>query len=596
MKQILALILIVLLLSGTLGPSVLAAEESSVSVNAATTTDSEDTISSSDQVTAPVIAVTSAAITLTSFDATERTDAVAFAVGTSQEELSNWFADVVTGFTGYDADGNPYDLVSVNWSWDGVNTAMPGVYYASTSPDLGTEYTLADGVSLPRQRYAVSIQIPGEPDINCCVAARGFLRFPWVLSAEQQEQLDEFALWLRKDNGEWTNLDDGFWLTSEDMQITQHILTYGSSYELKVTYPGGQTGVLTFQYDGELSILDYSAGDRDGGDAGSSNSGTGTQPAPSDSSSESGGTPQDSVTTPQKEQEPSSVPSEPQEEQDSSSTETEPALNAPQALDSSQNNENLNCDNNSFVQTPVTEKPVTETPIAPTPTAIPVYSDASLPQKAADASPESENHVVSLPDSNAKAVPNPVPDRDNTTPKKISEAQEPATVFESYSPTQTVISGLRLRDFCADEENVVFGSGNLTISIPSSLLLALNLSDSDTLSVKLTQPESNQIMYAVEVSGKVVTKLPGTVLRLRYTPLSEDAQITVQDEAEEPIIGVSYNDKLLRFTADKAGTYTILEAAETREVQKSMSLLLPISGGLLLAVGGITIFRRRHFG
>ena len=64
--------------------------------------DIENSVSISVQVTAPVLTVTPAAITLTSFDELDRTDAVAFAVGTSQEELSQWFADSATGFTGFD--------------------------------------------------------------------------------------------------------------------------------------------------------------------------------------------------------------------------------------------------------------------------------------------------------------------------------------------------------------------------------------------------------------------------------------------------------------------------------------------------------------
>jgi len=548
------------------------------------------TVSISIQVSAPMLTVSPAAIILTRFDEPDRTDAAAFAVGTTQEELAEWFADSAMGFTGYDAEGNSYDLVSGAWSLDAVDTGTTGVYYASVEPDLGTEYTLADGVSLPRQRCAVSIQTPGKPDINCCVAGRGFLRFPWVLSSAQEEQLDEFAVWLRQDGGEWVSLSDGFLFISDGLQLFQRIFESGSTYELKVTYPGGQTGVLTFQYDGELSILDYSGGDRDGGDAGGSNAGSGTQPAPTapqtpgnskddnhqrggnhtpapdNSSSESNDAAQDSGSAPGESQ-------KPQENQDSAYS-----------------------DSNLSVQAPVTEKPAAGTPAVVAPSALPAYSDVSHSHKAANASPEPENHAVSQPDSNVKAVPNPLPEGNDTPPEEVSKAQESAAVSESYSPTQTVISGLRLKDLCTEEESVVFGSGDLTVSIPSKLLLALNLSDTDTLTVTLTQPERNQMMLAIAASGQLVTELPGTVLRLRYTPLSEDSKITVQDEAGEPIKGVSYDGGLLRFTVDGAGTYTILDASGIREAQKGVSPLLPVSGGLLLAAGGITLFRRRRHG
>ena len=548
----------------------------------------ENTAAISVQVTAPLLTVTPAAITLTNFDEPDRTDAVAFPVGTTQEELSNWFADSIAGFIGYDAEGNPYDLISGAWSLDTVDTVTAGVYYAFTSPDLGTEYTLADGVSLPRQLCAVSIQVPGEPDINCCVAGRGFLRFPWVLSAALEEQLVEFAVWLRQDDGEWTSLNDGFLSVFDGLQLSQRVLTYGSTYELKVTYPGGQTGVLTFQYDGELSILDYSGGDRDGGDVNGGGSGTGTQPAPpptnppdnsnednnsgndndspdsSDSSSDADDTLQDSGSS-------SGEQHKPQGGQDSSTGEDEPSPSAPQSPSDSQSNDSHNSEGNSQAQVPVTEKPAAVTPATPTESAVPVFSDT-------------------------QTVGNPVPDDNTTQSEKSLESQASATVTESYSPTQTVISGLRLKDLCKEEESVVFGSDDVTVSIPSKLLLALNLSDADTLTVMLTRHESNQIVLAVEVSGKPVTQFSGTVLRLRYMPQSEHTDITIQNEAGEQITDVSYDGELLRFAADAAGTYTITELSNTQETGKSTSPLLPVSSGLLLAAGGITLFRRKRHG
>ena len=640
MKQTLALILTVLLLCTVLAPSVLAAEEPSNSTETGTSdivTDSgnsADTDNSIDiatpsvaspaidgidptgtgampdatdisvQITAPMLTVTPAAITLTSFDEPDRTDAVAFPVGTSQEELSNWFADSVAGFTGYDADGNPYNLISGTWSLESVDTVTAGMYYVSASPDLGTEYRLADGVSLPRQMCAVSIQVPGEPDINCCVSGRGFLRFPWVLSAKQQEQLDEFTVWLRQDGGEWTSLSDGFGFTSDDFQLSQRILVNGSTYDLKVTYPGGQTGVLSFQYDGELSILDYSGGDRDGGDVNGGGSGTGTQPAPTtpqpssnsngndsqnsgsntpapgDSSSESHDTLKDSDSTPQK-------------EQDFASGEPQPTPTATQTPNFSQNNENLNS-NNTPIQVPASDKPANVTSTAPTPTAVPVFSDTSFFYEAEGSSSDPVNQAVPQTKDSTKEVLNPASNSNETQSALNSESQQPAVISESYSPTQTVISGLRLKDLCAGEENIVFGSGNLTVSIPSKLLLALDLSDTDTLTVTLTQPESNQIMLAVTASGQSVTELTGTVLRLRYMTRSKNTEITVQNEMGEQITDTTFDGELLRFTADSAGTFTIMELSNTQEPQKSVPPLLPVSGGLILAVGGITFFRRRR--
>lgn len=573
----------------------------------------ENTVSISVQVTAPLLTVTPAAITLTSFDEPYRADAVAFPIGTSHEELSNWFADSIAGFTAYDADGILYDLNSGAWSLDTVDTITAGVYYAFTSPDLGTEYTLADGVALPRQLCAVSIQVPGEPDINCCIAGRGFLHFPWVLSSTQEDQLDEFHLWIRQDGGEWTDLSDGFLFISDGLQLSQRVLTYGSTYELKVTYPGGQTGVLTFQYDGELSILDYSGGDRDGGDVNGGGSGTGTQTAPpptnppdnsnednhcgndndspytSDSSSDADEPSQDSGSSSGEQQKPQGI-------QDSSTSQNEPSPSAPQSPSDSQSNDSHNSEGNSQAQFPVTEKPTAVTPVTLTESAVPVFSDAFFTPETERTSAEQENDTVPQPKGSAQAAMNPAPDDNTTQSEKSPESQESATVTESYSPTQTIISGLRLKDLCKEEESVVFGSGDVTVSIPSKLLFSLDLSDTDTLTVRLTRPESNQIVLAVEISSKPVTELSGTVLRLRYMPKSEHTDITIQNEVGEQMTDVSYDGEFLCFAANTAGTYTITEQLMTQEARKSVSPLIHLLGILLLAAGGITFFRRKRHG
>lgn len=79
-------------------------------------------------------------------------------------------------------------------------------------------------------------------------------------------------------------------------------------------------------------------------------------------------------------------------------------------------------------------------------------------------------------------------------------------------------------------------------------------------------------------------------------PQSKNTDITIQNDAGEQITDVSYDGELLRFAANAAGTYTILQRSNTQEAQKDMLPLLPVSGGLLLAAGGITFFRRKRHG
>lgn len=521
----------------------------------------------------------SGAVILTRFDEPDRADAVAFALGTTREELSDGFSYQIYGFTGYDAEGNSYGLMSGTWSLKDVDTGTPGVYYAYTTPDL-TGYVLGKGVALPKQLCAVSIQTPGKPDINCCVSGRGFLHFPWVLSQEQQNQLEQFTVRMRKDGGAWTQLSTGFCITSGDLQLPQRIFEYGSTYDLQVSYPGGQTGILTLLYNDELSVLDYSGGDRDGGDVNGGGASTGAQSAPTSSSASS---------TPNPESKPATVPT-PGGKLGSS----KPAVQnqgTSQGQSSSEAAKRPQEDNESTGETASSETP----PIPATP--------ADLPEP----DPAREQTVVSVPETKPVTKNQQMPqgpDSSNagtlTETGSIPQNTAPA-VQESYSPTQTVISGLRLHDLCADEKSVVFGSGNLTVSIPSELLLTLNLRDTDTLSVKLMQTGKNQVKLAVDASGKAVTELPGTVLRLRYTPKSKNSKISVWNDAEKKAADAEFDGEFLRFSANASGIYAILETVsvpKTSRAARSGSLpLLPLmGGGMILAAGEIAFVRRKRNG
>ena len=474
------------------------------------------TITVAVQVAAP------ATFVLASFDEPERVDAVAFATGTSTATLEDWFSSSVMGFTGYDAAGNPYDLLSGTWSFAAVNTAVPGVYYAFVSPSLGADYTLQAGTALPRQLCTVSIQTPGQPDLNCCVAGRGFLHFPWVLSAAQEEQLGDFTLWLRQDDGEWANLQEGFLFVADGLQLSQRMLSYGSTYALKVAYPGGETGVLTFTYSDALHILDYSGGDRDGGDAGGEDAQTGTQTAP---------------TTP-------------------------------------------------------------ETPADTNGASTPAGGDATpvLTGAAAGGSPTTQGTAAVQEQAPQPSTPGtPAVKGSGNSSAAGPATAPPAVVNESYTPEETVISGLRLRDLCGEGDTVVFGSGNLTASIPSALLLALHLQNTDTLSVSLACPQNGQLVFRVTAGGKPVAPLTGTTLRLRYLPQAQNAVILVQNESGVLADDISYDGEFLRFTVNDAGSYTVSEQQNPQKGESKISPLLPVSGSLILAACGGTLLKRwRH--
>lgn len=572
MKQIFTLILMCLLLCGVLTPVALVAEEPNGIPSSSSTEEPDDV-------------ATPSAITLTHFDEIDPPTAQAFALGTPLEDIFSWFSNS-TSFIGYDNLGNYYYDLMVIWSFDTVDTNTPGVYHLSVTPDLRDTYTLADGVSVPQQPYIISIQNPGELEINCYMATgRGPLRFPWVFSLEQSKQLkqleqlgqqDTFAtVWIRQDNMEWFQPSNGFSFVSDAFHLSHHILEIGSTYDLQIDYPGGQTGILTFQYDGELSIIHYAGGDRDGGDVKGGGSLSGSQPAPT----------------------PPQTPSYPPDEEKRN------------------NDKNTPVQDNSFTVLDKIPWWSFFTPKQSQEERIPIFNELLEEEEDKPLSfpNEPQRNQTSVPDQPASTTlaipavlaPNlanhvvspAVPDKTNAQPGAISESQKPTSiVHESYSPEETVISGMRLRDLCIDEESVVFGSDNLTVSIPSKLLLSLNLTDFDTLSVKLNQPKNNQIMLAVKVSDRSISELTGTVLRIRYMPQSQNVKIIVHNEAAEEITNVTFDSEFLRFAADTAGIYTISETPITNNKQKGMSPLLPISSGLILATGGFIFFRWKRYG
>lgn len=572
MKQLFSLILTTLMICGTLPPAILTANEYPAPNN-----------NPADDTYMDASSTSSSAITLVSFEKPDNIYADAFPQGTSQEELLNRFENVSAYFVGYDALGNEYDLMSSAWSLDDVDTNTLGVYYAWAEPDLKDEYILEDGVALPRERQVISIQTPGKLDINCSAPGRGFLRFPWVFSLEQAEQLheleqlgqqDTFAtVWLRQNNEEWIELSQGFIFVADSLHLSQRIFEYENTYDLQVDYPGGKTGVLTFQYEWPLNIIKYAEGDRDGGDVSGGELPTGSQPAPLPN------------------QPPSKIPG------DENVTPVQDKVSPmPNKIPVLENEPPL------VLDLPLLVNLLTLPKIAP------VYAEISSSQELEadvekyDIEDDGKDNAEDKSESKVEdKIEDIFPKIDN---KHIDIKLEPIpnppesihTVIESYSPEQTVISGLRLHDLCADTESVVFGSGDLTISIPSTLLLALNLSDSDSLSVRLTIQEKNQLTLKVEASGKPITELPGAILRMRYVAQSKDAEVTARNGLGEEITDAFFDGEFLRFTANTSGTYTVFETSKAEDIQKAAFPLLPLSASLILTVGGITLFRRKYFG
>lgn len=206
------------------------------------------------------------------------TDAFAVQQGSGTEALENLFAFSPYYLDCYAENGTSYTAV-VEWDFSGIDLNTVGLYHAIGKLTAPANTAFAEGIAFPEISIPVSVQAPGRPDINCLLAARGNLHFPWVTPPGK---LDEISVWLSENNGSWNRLESGVYVGQEMLSIATRLLTPGSSYRLQVDYDGGQTGILSFTYADEIVLEGYHEGDRDGGDAGGNPPDTIIQPPPED--------------------------------------------------------------------------------------------------------------------------------------------------------------------------------------------------------------------------------------------------------------------------------------------------------------------------
>lgn len=204
------------------------------------------------------------------------TDAFALPQGSTEETLNHLLRFSPYRLECYTENKTSYSAL-VEWDLSDIDFDTVGLYQAKgrlTAPE-NTEF--ADGIVFPEISIPVSIQAPGRPDINCVIATRGNLRFPWITPPGDPDKIN---VWLSENDEPWKQLENGVYAGQEMLSIKTYLLTPGNSYRLQVDYDGGQTGILSFTYSDKLVLKGYYKGDRDGGDAKGNPSDSITQPPP----------------------------------------------------------------------------------------------------------------------------------------------------------------------------------------------------------------------------------------------------------------------------------------------------------------------------
>ena len=127
------------------------------------------------------------------------TDAFAVPQGSEAEALEELFAASPYYLECYAENGTSYTAV-VEWDFSGIDLNTVGLYHAAGRLTAPENTIFADRVDFPEITIPVSVQAPGSPDINCFLAARGNLYFPWVTPPGE---LDKISVWLSENNGSW---------------------------------------------------------------------------------------------------------------------------------------------------------------------------------------------------------------------------------------------------------------------------------------------------------------------------------------------------------------------------------------------------------
>lgn len=204
------------------------------------------------------------------------TDAFALPQGSTEETLNHLLRFSPHHLECYTENKISYSAL-VEWDLSDIDFDTVGLYQAKGRLAAPENTEFADGIVFPEISIPVSIQAPGRPDINCVIAARGNLCFPWVTPPGDPDKIN---VWLSENDEPWKQLEDGVYAGKEMLSIKTYLLTSGNSYRLQVDYDGGQTGILSLTYSDKLVLKGYYKGDRDGGDAKGNPPGSITQPPP----------------------------------------------------------------------------------------------------------------------------------------------------------------------------------------------------------------------------------------------------------------------------------------------------------------------------
>ena len=514
------------------------------------------------------------------------TDAFAVQQCSETETLENLFAFSPYYLECYAENGTSYTAV-VEWDFSGIDLNTVGLYHAIGKLTAPENTAFAEGIAFPEISIPVSVQAPGKPDINCFLAARGNLHFPWVTPPGE---LDEISVWLSENNGSWNRLGSGVYVGQEMLSIATRLLMPGSSYRLQVDYDGGQTGILSFTYADEIVLEGYHDGDRDGGDAGGNPPDTIIQPPPEHTVDQDDGFADRPSTKPPKppatngggtnsddsekaplvseENEPADhEPSEPSwEGKDDSDEPAIPEIEAPVVSGQPEENTSL--------QQPPEVRTIVGAP------------ELTAPNPALNLSEKRKEPVQSM-------MTVPLEDADSKSPD----------FSEFFDETTDRISGTRfLMMLQTGEQRAGFSKQGITISIPKDALPE-GIQNEDQIEVIIQKDTDGGFSFSFSINGTALNSLPDASVMLPYPNDPAAGTLFLCDESgvEVPMTGYDDTAKAASFQISHTGTYTIVgkedtaslaQAADTEHSWSPIFFLIPVC--LVLLSAGVFFLKRRR--
>ena len=499
------------------------------------------------------------------------TDAFAVQQGSETETLENLFAFSPYYLECYAENGTSYTAV-VEWDFSGIDLNTVGLYHAAGRLTAPENTAFAEGIAFPEISIPVSVQAPGRPDINCFLAARGNLHFPWVTPPGE---LDEISVWLSENNGSWNRLESGVYVGQEMLSIATRLLTPGSSYRLQVDYDGGQTGILSFTYADEIVLEGYHDGDRDGGDAGGNPPDTIIQPPPEDTDDQDDGFAD----------RPSTKPPKPPAT-NGGGTNSDDSEKAPPV-----SGENKPTDHKPSEPSWVGKDDSIDKEEFPSKQTNGDAEEALEPDAGSDEPtiPESKNRK----DSVQSAM---------TVPQEGADSQNSA-FSEFFDETTDRISGTRfLMMLQTGEQRAVFSKQGITISIPKDALPE-GIQNEDQIEVIIQKDTDGGFSFSFSINGTALNSLPDVSVMLPCPNDPAAGTLFLGDESgvEVPMTGYDDTAKAASFQISHTGTYTIVgkedtaslaHAADTEHSRSPIFFLIPAC--LLLLSAGVFFLRRRR--